>query len=151
MPTQKKPDLDQVSFLVGVDWREGPPVPIPNTEVKLVIAENTCRATGRENRECRHEKTGIASAIPVFLLDHNCRRCTNRQARSIGLPVFNTWDTEQDQRRQESSFAPDMRRPRSLLHILSVMPWLSHGCSGAAAPKCAPETLPCRAAEIGRA
>ena len=50
MPTQKKPDLDQVSFLVGVDWREDPPVPIPNPEVKLVIAENTCRATGRENR-----------------------------------------------------------------------------------------------------
>lgn len=92
------------------------------------------------------EKTGIASAIPVFLLDHKCHRCTNRQVRSMGLPVFNTWDTEQDQRRQESSFAPDMRRPRSLLHILSVMPWLSHGCSGAAAPKCAPETLPCRAA-----
>ena len=35
---------------VGVDWREGPPVPIPNTEVKLTFAENTCRATDRENR-----------------------------------------------------------------------------------------------------
>ena len=57
MPTQKKPDFDQVSFLVGVDRREGPPVPIPNTEVKLTIAENTCRVTGRENRECRHEKS----------------------------------------------------------------------------------------------
>ena len=42
MPTQKKPDFDQVSFLVGVDRREGPPVPIPNTEVKLLDAENTC-------------------------------------------------------------------------------------------------------------
>ena len=50
MPTQKKPDLDQVSFLVGVDWREGPPVPIPNTEVKLTFAEDTCRVTDRENR-----------------------------------------------------------------------------------------------------
>ena len=35
---------------VGVDWGEGPPVPIPNTEVKLTSAENTCRATDRENR-----------------------------------------------------------------------------------------------------
>ena len=61
MPTQKKPDFGQVSFLVGVDWREGPPVPIPNTEVKLTIAENTCRVTGRENRECRHEKNSPQS------------------------------------------------------------------------------------------
>ena len=29
---------------------EGPPVPIPNTEVKLCSAENTCLATDRENR-----------------------------------------------------------------------------------------------------
>ena len=65
MPTQKKPDLDQVSFLVGVDWREGPPVPIPNTEVKLVIAENTCRATGRENRECRHKKAAHRRQLPI--------------------------------------------------------------------------------------
>ena len=35
---------------VGVDWREGPPVPIPNTEVKLTFAEDTCRVTDRENR-----------------------------------------------------------------------------------------------------
>ena len=51
MPTQKKPDLDQVSFLVGVDWREGPPVPIPNTEVKLSGAEDTWLVTARKNRE----------------------------------------------------------------------------------------------------
>ena len=35
---------------VGVDWHEGPPVPIPNTEVKLMTADDSCRATGRENR-----------------------------------------------------------------------------------------------------
>ena len=28
---------------------EGPPVPIPNTEVKLYSGENTCLATDREN------------------------------------------------------------------------------------------------------
>ena len=37
-------------YIVGVDWHGGPPVPIPNTEVKLMFAENTCRVTGRENR-----------------------------------------------------------------------------------------------------
>ena len=36
--------------IVGVFNDEGPPVPIPNTEVKLIRAEDTCLVTGRENR-----------------------------------------------------------------------------------------------------
>ena len=36
--------------IVGVDCGEGPPVPIPNTAVKLTCAENTCLETGREDR-----------------------------------------------------------------------------------------------------
>ena len=36
--------------IVGVDCDEGPPVPIPNTEVKLVCADDSCRVTGCENR-----------------------------------------------------------------------------------------------------
>ena len=39
-----------VSTTVGVDDDEGPPVPIPNTEVKLIGAEDTWLATARENR-----------------------------------------------------------------------------------------------------
>ena len=35
---------------VGIDCCEGPPVPIPNTEVKLTCADDTCRVTGPENR-----------------------------------------------------------------------------------------------------
>ena len=35
---------------VGVIYAEGPPVPIPNTEVKLCRAEDTWLATARENR-----------------------------------------------------------------------------------------------------
>ena len=35
---------------VGVINAEGPPVPIPNTEVKLCRAEDTQLATARENR-----------------------------------------------------------------------------------------------------
>ena len=35
---------------VGVDWGVGPPVPIPNTEVKHTLADNTYRVTGREDR-----------------------------------------------------------------------------------------------------
>ena len=36
---------------VGVDDAEGPPVPIPNTEVKLSGADDSGPATGCENRE----------------------------------------------------------------------------------------------------
>ena len=36
--------------IVSVFNSEGPPVPIPNTEVKLVCAENTWLETARENR-----------------------------------------------------------------------------------------------------
>ena len=36
--------------IVGVDCDEGPPVPIPNTEVKLICAEDTWREAARENK-----------------------------------------------------------------------------------------------------
>ena len=36
--------------IVGVIDAEGPPVPIPNTEVKLCRAENTQLATARKDR-----------------------------------------------------------------------------------------------------
>ena len=43
--------LLETEFLtVGVNGGEGPPVPIPNTVVKLTCAENTWLATARENR-----------------------------------------------------------------------------------------------------
>ena len=40
---------DKIS--VGVDDVEGPPVPMPNTEVKLDGAENTRMVTSREDRK----------------------------------------------------------------------------------------------------
>ena len=36
--------------LIGVDDAEGPPVPIPNTEVKLCGAKNSALATGCKNK-----------------------------------------------------------------------------------------------------
>ena len=38
------------AILVGAYCGEGPPVPIPNTEVKLISAENTWLETAREHR-----------------------------------------------------------------------------------------------------
>ena len=37
-------------LIVGVYYSEDPPVPIPNTVVKLVCAEDTWRAASRKNR-----------------------------------------------------------------------------------------------------
>ena len=46
-----KPSDEAANRIVGVDYNEGPPVPIPNTEVKLSGAENTWLVTARKNRE----------------------------------------------------------------------------------------------------
>ena len=37
-------------FIVGVYYAEGPPVPIPNTVVKLTRADNTWRAAAWEDK-----------------------------------------------------------------------------------------------------
>ena len=46
--------------LVGVDDAGGPPVPIPNTEVKPCSAENTWLVTAWENRK-----------VPTFIFLHS--------------------------------------------------------------------------------
>ena len=45
--------------IVGVFNGEGPPVPIPNTEVKLTSADNTCLETDREDRSMPTQKTAV--------------------------------------------------------------------------------------------
>ncbi len=40
-------------YLVRVNGGEGTPVPIPNTEVKLVRGDNTWLATAREDNSAR--------------------------------------------------------------------------------------------------
>ena len=45
-----KRDTVKRSIAVGVNDDEGPPVPIPNTVVKLISAENTWRAAAREDK-----------------------------------------------------------------------------------------------------
>ena len=45
--------------IVGVFNGEGPPVPIPNTEVKLTSAENTCLETDREDRSMPTQRARI--------------------------------------------------------------------------------------------
>ena len=47
---EKKAVCCKVQSIAGADDDEDPPVPMPNTEVKLVCAEDTWMATSRENR-----------------------------------------------------------------------------------------------------
>ena len=53
---------------VGVDDAEGPPVPIPNTEVKLSCAENSALATRCENREMPTLKVSTQQGGRFFML-----------------------------------------------------------------------------------
>ena len=62
----------ETTIKVGVDDAEGPPVPIPNTEVKLSGAENTWLATARENREMPTSKySSIAQSVERMTVNHD--------------------------------------------------------------------------------
>ena len=52
--------------LVGVIGCEVPPVPIPNTEVKLTYVEDTWLATTRENRAMPTHKTESKAFVLCF-------------------------------------------------------------------------------------
>ena len=49
----------------GDNGGEVPPVPIPNTEVKLVRAEDTLPDTARENRSSLHPKPGYRTLCGI--------------------------------------------------------------------------------------
>ena len=53
---------------VGVNDDEGPPVPIPNTEVKLVGGENTCLATDREDSTMPTQKNSDCESSRCFFI-----------------------------------------------------------------------------------
>ena len=52
----------------GVYYGEAPPVPIPNTEVKLTRADNTRRAASREDRSMPLQKKNGFLAVLFLLL-----------------------------------------------------------------------------------
>ena len=57
--------------IASADYAQDPPVPIPNTEVKLSGAENTCLETDREDR--------LVLALLFFI----CSVCFDRIALSL--------------------------------------------------------------------
>ena len=53
-------------FIVGLSNAEGPPVPIPNTEVKLCSVDNTSRETVRKDRSRPTSRTAEKQfSIPI--------------------------------------------------------------------------------------
>ena len=65
--------------LVSVTNAEGPPVPIPNTEVKLCSGENTLRATVREDSPM----LTLAKGVPRALLKLETK-CEESHTNHIG-------------------------------------------------------------------
>ena len=57
-----------IAHTVGVYYNEGPPVPIPNTVVKLISAEDTWWETARENRSMPTLKASCIIARSLFIL-----------------------------------------------------------------------------------
>ena len=51
---------------VSVTNAEGPPVPIPNTEVKLCSGEDTLRETARENSSMLTLTEGVEQSTPTI-------------------------------------------------------------------------------------
>ena len=68
-------------MIVGAYYGEGPPVPIPNTEVKLTSANDTWLATARENRSVPTQKTASKEAVFLHFVKNfgyentNSKRC----------------------------------------------------------------------------
>ena len=52
--------------IVGVNNGEDPPVPIPNTEVKLIRVDNTWREAAREDRSA---PTQVTSTVNLFAVE----------------------------------------------------------------------------------
>ena len=56
--------IAQREHKVGISNAEGPPVPIPNTEVKLCSGEDTLRETARENSSMLTQAKEWSNPLP---------------------------------------------------------------------------------------
>ena len=59
------------SLRVGVINAQGPPVPIPNTEVKLCGAENTRLEAVREDRARQTQYSSVAQSVERMTVNHD--------------------------------------------------------------------------------
>ena len=60
-----------LTYIVGLHNAQGPPVPIPNTEVKLCGAENTRLEAVREDRARPTLYSSIAQSVERMTVNHD--------------------------------------------------------------------------------
>ena len=67
-PQSGAPAKPGSEHMAGVNYAEVPPVPIPNTEVKLSSAENTWWVTAREDRSMPAQKRDTRLRVSFFAI-----------------------------------------------------------------------------------
>ena len=79
-------NIKALERVVGVDDNEGTPVPIPNTEVKLIGAEDTWLVAARENRKMPTQKRLCDESCEVFFSLQNLKKTmTSRKGHSLSF------------------------------------------------------------------
>ena len=77
-------------YLVGVNDDEGPPVPIPNTVVKLISAENTWREAAREDRSApTYIFSSIAQSVEHAAVNRRVVGSSPTWGAKIDKPISN--------------------------------------------------------------
>ena len=75
------------SLIVGADGDEGTPVPIPNTEVKLIYADDTWLEAARENKKVLTPKPICQSTGRFFFLTtRTLRPMVKGEVSHAGVP-----------------------------------------------------------------
>ena len=65
-PKGSKRSRGNTCFKVSVSNAKGPPVPIPNTEVKLCSGDNTCLETSRDDSSMLTQKALKVNTFKAF-------------------------------------------------------------------------------------
>ena len=86
-----------LTYIVGLHNAQGPPVPIPNTEVKLCGAENTRLEAVREDRARPTQYSSVAQSVERMTVNHDVTGSSpvrgarkKKRPRICGLFLFST-------------------------------------------------------------
>ncbi len=108
---------------VRVNIAEGPPVPIPNTEVKLCYADNTCLETSREDRSMRTLWESLR--FPLKQICSYTRKVRVNIAEGPPVPIPNT---EVKLCYADNTCLETSREDRSMRTLWELYFTTQHGC-----------------------